>query len=125
MNRYGTRRSPSIRSKILTSLPRRRTRSMMKFARLSALTLLIASGASPVCAQVTGPTVSPLLVPAGLPGLVPEIMPKPLPNPVRAVIEAALDGGKQSEVETEVAIAKANHPPSIGDTAPNLPPYEA
>src|SRR3546814_13728621 len=99
MNRYGTRRSPSIRSKILTSLPRRRTRSMMKFARLSALTLLIASGASPVCAQVTGPTVAPLLVPAGLPGLVPEIMPKPLPNPGRRRNGAALDGGKKSEGE--------------------------
>src|SRR3546814_7816975 len=88
---------------------------MMIFARLPALTLLIASGASPVCAQVTGPTVSPLLVPAGLPGLVPEIMPKPLPNPVRAMIEAALDGGKKSEVETVVSLAKATNPRSIGD----------
>src|SRR3546814_18506975 len=98
---------------------------MMKFARLSALTRLIASGASPVCAQVTGPPVSPLLVPAGLPGLVSEIMPKPLPNPVRALIEAALDGGKKSEVETVVSLAKATNQRAIGGIDEILAPYQA
>lgn len=98
---------------------------MMKFARLSVLTLLIASGTSPVCAQVPGPTVSPLLIPAGLPALVPDIMPKPLPNPVRAMIEAALEGGKKSEVETVVSLAKATNPRSIGDIDAILAAYEA
>src|SRR3546814_18419658 len=52
-------------------------------------------------------------------------MPKPLPNPVRAMIEAALDGGKKSEVETVVSLAKATNPRSIGDIDAILAAYEA
>ena len=60
---------------------------MMKIARLSAFTVLIASGAAPVCAQTSGSAASPLFIPAGVPALVPEIIPKPLPDPIRAMIE--------------------------------------
>ena len=98
---------------------------MIKIARLSAFTVLIASGAAPVCAQTSGSAASPLFIPAGLPALVPEIMPKPLPDPIRAMIEAALEGGKKSEVETVVSLAKATNPRSIGDIDAILAAYEA
>src|SRR3546814_15528349 len=98
---------------------------MEECGRVGGCTCVIVSGAAPGCARGGGPTVSPRLVPAGLPGLVPEIMPKPLPKPDRAMIAAALDGGKKSEVETVVSLAKATNPRSIGDIDAILAAYEA
>src|SRR3546814_11102323 len=98
---------------------------MRQFARLAAATLLIASGASPVCAQMSGPTVSPLLIPAAMPALVSETLPRPLPNPVRAMIEAARDDGKKSEVETVVSLAQATNPRSIWASDASLAAFQA
>lgn len=98
---------------------------MNKFVRLSALTLPLVAGASPLWAQGAVPTVSPMLIPAVVPSLVPEIVPRPLPDPVRAMIAAALEGGKKSEVETVVSLAKATNPRSIGDIDAMLAADEA
>lgn len=98
---------------------------MTRFARRSALTILIASGAMPAAAQVSAPAVSPLLIPPTAPILLPEVLPRPLPDPVRAMIEAALAGGKKSEVDTVVALAKATNPRSIGDVDAILAAYQA
>lgn len=98
---------------------------MTRYFPLPALALLLASGASPAWAQGAGPTVSPLLVPPAVTGLVLETAPKPLPDAVRAMIEAALEGGKKSEVDTVVSLAKATNPRSIGDIDAILAAFEA
>ncbi|MDZ3830525.1 MAG: DUF481 domain-containing protein [Sphingopyxis sp.] len=100
---------------------------MTKFARLSALSLLIVPFGAPLFAQapVVVPPISPLLVPPAVPVLLSEMAPRPLPVPVRTMIEAALEGGKKSEVETVVSLAKATNPRSIGDIDAILAAHQA